>query len=218
MSPASTLRPSGPWQAKTLASGQQIWRWRGKGLPTQLTIPGAEVQSLNAELSYQSGQDEQPDTSPVTLERKLYRLEPLTDGKGFDAKLVAPDEALLSNGLYVDEITLTPREQQTLRFGLLEVPLPPGASVEASTWGVNISNLGGIAEPLSFARDEYSEGDLSYQVPIPELKEPRVVRQLVRFAQRGEFKPSRRPLLPHVSQPGAKAMTDQGQPSHWRVE
>ncbi|MGL4207519.1 MAG: hypothetical protein ACRCRW_15550, partial [Aeromonadaceae bacterium] len=216
MSPASTLRPSGAWQAKTLASGQQIWRWRGKGLPSQLTIPGAEAQSLNAELSYQSGQDEQP-TLPVTLERKLYRLEPLADGKGFDAKLVAPDDALLSNGLYVDELTLTPSEPKPLRFGLLEVPLPPGASVEASTWGVNISNLGGIAEPLSFARDEYSEGDLSYQVPIPELKEPKVVRQLVRFAQRGEFNlPASRFF--RMYQPGAKAMTDQGQPSHWRVE
>ena len=216
MSSVSTLRPSGAWKAKTLASGQQIWRWRGKGLPTQLTIPGAEAQSLNAELSYQSGQDEQP-TLPVTLERKLYRLEPLDDGKGFDAKPVAHDETILSNGLYVDEITLTPSESQPLRFGLLEVPLPPGASVEPSTWGVNISNLGGNAEPLSFARDEYSEGDLSYQVPIPELKEPKVVRQLLRFAERGEFNlPASRYF--RMYQPGAKAMTDQGQPSHWRVE
>jgi len=97
------------------------------------------------------------------------------------------------------------------------VPLPPGASVEPSTWGINIANLDGNKEPQSFSRSDYEEGELSYQIPVPELKSPTTYRQLVRFATRGEFTlpPVRLMRLYHTAD---KALSDDGHNSRWQVQ
>ena len=139
------------------------------------------------------------------------------DGKGFSVEPVSSDEAINANDLYLDEVTVTPADQTVINFALLEVPLPPGASVEPSTWGINLSNLDGNKELQSFSHADYEEGDLSYQVPIPTLKESTRFRQLIRFTERGEFN------LPPVRffrmyQPQAKALSDEGNNSHWLVK
>ena len=108
---------------------------------------------------------------------------------------------------------LTPR-QGTYRYGLVEVPLPPGAEVEATTWGIQIDGLkgepneGNGAQPFE-RKAAYEMGQLSYNQPVPALERPTVLRQLVRFSLPGRF------ALPPVRyfrmyQPEAKAFQGDG--------
>ena len=62
---------------------------------------------------------------------------------------------LSSDSLYLDEVIITSKAPKPLRYGMIEVPLPPGADVERTTWGVQISGLNSEeAAPLEKARHE----------------------------------------------------------------
>lgn len=90
----------------------------------------------------------------------------------------------MTDGLYLDEIKLKAAKPQ--QFGMVEAPLPPGASVESTTWGINIAGAGGETEALPRATAEATT--FGYGVPIETLRAESVVRHLVRFAQTGRFK------------------------------
>lgn len=83
-------------------------------------------------------------------------------------------------------MTLTVPEDTALRYGMLELPLPPGADVERTTWGIKISGLAGDeATTLERARNE--PGELFYGVPVDSLSGEQRFRHLVRFSQKGSF-------------------------------
>ena len=95
-----------------------------------------------------------------------------------------------------------------MQYGVLDVALPPGGSVEATSWGVSISGLPGEENrvgPQPFKRAaSWEMGELSYHQPVPLLDRPAAFRQLVRFALPGTF------TLPparyfRMYQPGQKA-------------
>ncbi len=93
-----------------------------------------------------------------------------------------------SDSLYLDEITLTSEQDASLRYGQLEVPLPPGADVERTTWGISVSKPSTGKQKgqlLEKARNEM--GELSYMVPVKELKGTVTFRHLLRFSQKGQF-------------------------------
>jgi uncharacterized protein YfaS (alpha-2-macroglobulin family) len=129
--------------------------------------------------------------------------------------------------------------RQALRFGLLEVGLPPGAFMEPGTWGIRLlpssgltpiapaasaaekranTNAGGNVEPEG-APLERAIGEVArdgYRVPLDTVEGIRVVRHLVRFAQRGSFG------VPPVRywrmyQPQDKAV-QAAAPARWKVE
>ncbi|AXW37190.1 hypothetical protein CJO96_02235 [Ralstonia solanacearum] len=226
---------AGGWQAARSTVGVPTWRWAGAQPPAALDLAStpSDVTTQSAIVSYRS---RAPEASrlPITVERKLYRLEPVDaaapkdDAKApkraaadvtanagitFKARPVKPGDTLDSNALYVDEVVLTPR-QGTYRYGLVEVPLPPGAEVEATTWGIQIDGLKGEPNegngPQPFERRAaYEMGQLSYNQPVPTLERPTALRQLVRFSLPGRF------ALPparyfRMYQPEAKALQGDG--------
>jgi uncharacterized protein YfaS (alpha-2-macroglobulin family) len=221
-SAAASVAPVGPWLARRLPSGAMEWQWQGQGLPTHLSFQGQPAAGTQLLVRYESGEqpgggEQQEASLPIQLQRTLYRLDPLSDGSGFTAVALTPDETLQSNALYVDEVILTPKENEHFRYGMLEVALPPGADVEPSTWGIQIAGLDGNQTPVSFSRAQFETGSLSYRVPVPELNAPLTVRQLLRFAERGRFNlPASRYFS--MYQPANKALTDAGKPVQWRVE
>ena len=88
----------------------------------------------------------------------------------------------------MDEIEISPATEGTVyRYGVLEIPLPPGAEVEPTTWGINVAGLAGDENPVSLSEPIFTSGRRSYSVPVDELSTTRVFRQLVRFSQRGVF-------------------------------
>ena len=215
-SDAAAFKPTGAWRLSHLPSGTAQWQWQGAELPKSVQWSGTLPADSEMLVRYRSGET-QAASLPVTLQRTLYRLEPLSDGTGFNAVALKSGDELQSNALYIDEFVLTPAEQQVYRFGLLEAALPPGASVEPSTWGIQVAGLDGNEAPVSFSRAQYEEGELSYRVPVPELNGPLTVRQLLRFAERGRFHlPASRYF--RMYQPADKALTDEGQSQQWLVE
>ncbi len=187
------------WKRVGTPTGASAYAWTGATPPAALEV-GAARPEVTAVVSYRS-REAQPSRLPVKLERSFYRLDPIAPKSDadkaeghftFEAHRVKAGDAIDGNALYVDEVTLTPQDASALHYGLLEVPLPPGGSVEATSWGVSISGLPGTDAngngPQPFARAAgYEMGELGYHQPVPLLDRPVTLRQLVRFAVPGTF-------------------------------
>jgi uncharacterized protein YfaS (alpha-2-macroglobulin family) len=178
------VAPDGAWQKVDSRSGQPVWRWSDpKTVPGQLRFAaasGAAPAGTVAVVQYDS-RAAQAHALPVTIERRILRMK---QGKGgYSTELVKPGVALSTSELYMDEIVLKPEAGARYRFGLLEVALPPGAMVEASTWGIVMA--GDTPAPLERAR--HTERRDGYAVPIEPLEGDVTVRHLLRFAQKGSY-------------------------------
>jgi uncharacterized protein YfaS (alpha-2-macroglobulin family) len=179
----------GPWKRTSSVTGSSVWRSNGNDVPASLSLVQAPAKSLSAYVQYESASQE-PAQLAVNIERKLFRMEVKSEGgsgdgaerrQQFDLSQLAYDDTVKSNELYLEEVTLTPANGTRVRYGLVEVPLPPGAGVESSTWGISLSNGG----DLERARNEPSKG--GYAVPIELVEQPVVVRHLLRFSQKGKY-------------------------------
>ncbi|MDR0717067.1 MAG: alpha-2-macroglobulin family protein [Azoarcus sp.] len=201
------------WQSNTAAPfGQTEWRWpAGAPLPTALRIGNAPAR-LTAILRYESAETGNSlDAPPVSIERRLYRLE-RRDGleKGianYAAIPVDPDKGLSAQNLYLDEIRLS--SSRAYEHGIVEAPLPPGAAIEHSTWGINLIE---DKTPVAIDRSRAEEHRDRYGIPVDHLPagEPLILRHLLRVGQTGRF------TLPPVRyypmyQPARKAYADNGQ-------
>ncbi len=75
------------------------------------------------------------------------------------------------------------------RWALLEVALPPGATVESSTWGLDLPGTeAGKTTPLERAIHQPTAH--GYAVPLETVAAngSHTLRHLVRFSQRGRYK------------------------------
>jgi uncharacterized protein YfaS (alpha-2-macroglobulin family) len=199
---ASIVALSGSWKSNASTLGQPLWQWQGTAVPGQLQLGEAAPAGTVAVLQYDSRALE-THALPVKVERRILRLT--QEDKGFSATPVKNGEALRTDALYMDEVTLTPTAGAKYRYGLLEVALPPGASVEAGTWGISI--VGATTEPLERARHEARRD--GYVVPVEPLDAPLKVRHLLRFAQKGSYAlpPAR---FYRMYQPEQKALEGEG--------
>jgi uncharacterized protein YfaS (alpha-2-macroglobulin family) len=180
---ADLPNPQGQWQA-IAGSLSPRWTWQAAQPPATLDLSSAPDGWLAARVSFQSASPVE-NALPVKIERRLWKLVPGNDAFAFAAVAVDAPE-LDSNALYLDEVVLRNGSDTPMRYGLLEVPLPPGADVERTTWGLQISGLAGDSNgALDGARHEM--GQMSYAVPVDSLSGEIVLRHLLRFSQKGEF-------------------------------
>jgi uncharacterized protein YfaS (alpha-2-macroglobulin family) len=209
----SRIEPGKPWQPVETATGLRMFRWpAGKPAPTAIVLPAAPAATSAAIVQYDSSEPEKS-SLPVKIERQLYRLvrqdapaeEPAPDTQAkttpkrkkarkappaetatYTLEPVAADAALKTDELYLDEVRLSADASRPLRYGILEVPLPPGANADRTTWGISIVARGSAAaEALERAR--FEDIPRGYAVPIESLAGETVVRHLVRVAQTGRF-------------------------------
>lgn len=183
----------GNWQPIPWVNGQTQWQWQASSLPTLADFPEdwqASVQAGTASISYTSAQAVQ-NSLPITIARRLQHLTP--GAKAFQFWLNKVDKADLASGdLYLDEISLSldsAAAKQALRYGVLEVPLPPGAEVERTTWGIQLEGTdseGNAVSSLEKAR--FEPGQMSYTVPVERLEGTLKFSHLIRFSQKGTFK------------------------------
>ncbi|MHA7848612.1 alpha-2-macroglobulin family protein [Serratia sp. D1N4] len=190
------FNPGAGWAELQGTLGERYWQWSGKEPVPPLELPADLAQSIDVSVNFSlplsaTGIDQAKQPLPVGISHRLLRLVPGDKAFEFSVLPVGPNEALASDALYLDEVTLTSKSDVPQRYMLLEVPLPPGADVERTTWGITVSGLSGKnGIPLEKARNEI--GQLSYVVPVDELVESKVFRHLIRFSQKGEF------LLPPI--------------------
>jgi uncharacterized protein YfaS (alpha-2-macroglobulin family) len=216
---ASDVALAAPWQRSVGSSGDVVWTLpAGAALPATLALP-AGAKAAWAYVSYESREAQAP-ALPVSIKRTLWRVvteaKPAAASQPAGQQAAAPDNARMNvtlervepgtpldtNALYLDQVTLG--APKAMRWALLEVALPPGAAVEASTWGLDLSG-----QPLERARHEPTPQ--GYAVPVEKLEAGGSVtlRHLVRFAQRGQFKLP--PVRVHrMYQPEAKGVDESG--------
>ncbi|CTW67270.1 large extracellular alpha-helical protein [Escherichia coli] len=187
MPPVVLPAPAGAWAKHKLTGGGEYWRWVGQGVPDILSF-GDELPPQNVQVRWREpAKTAQQSNIPVTVERQLYRLIPGEEDMNFTLQPVTSNE-IDSDALYLDEITLTSEQDAVLRYGQVEVPLPPGADVERTTWGISVNkpNAGKQqGQLLEKARNEM--GELVYMVPVKELTGTVTFRHLLRFSQKGQF-------------------------------
>ncbi len=220
-----------PWEATTSVTGQKMFRLpSGTATPATLALASSAPAGTQAVVTYESREPEQAKL-PLTIERRLYRLkrvdaapkdakkarkegqpaspraEPLAEASEFVLEPVDANAPLVTTEVYLDRIVLRPKAPNVrLRYGILEVALPPGASADRSTWGIALRKPGtDEAEALERARFELTP--TGYSVPVEEIADEVVVQHLVRVSQPGRF------ALPparyyRMYQPGDKAFED----------
>jgi uncharacterized protein YfaS (alpha-2-macroglobulin family) len=173
--------PAGAWQAIPARLGRDEWRWTGETPPQSLDIGGVP-EGTSAIVRYEAAEPGVSDL-PVTVRRTLYRmaLEKFDNGKGYyRAAEIKPGETLSTAELYLDVVSLSAQKGE-YRFGMVEAPLPPGASIERGTWGVLLDD-----GPLESSGAEEKRG--RYGVPVEYLGKQKIeVSHLLRFAQAGRF-------------------------------
>ncbi|KAB0492716.1 alpha-2-macroglobulin family protein [Pseudomonas vancouverensis] len=182
--PAVALKPGENWKQEQGASGELYWTWQGAQVPNVLSLTGAQERPLRALLSYQS---QQPAVDPmaVTIIRRLSRLVPGDEAFTFKLEAVGSGP-LSSDNLYLDEVIITSKAAKPLRYGMLEVPLPPGADVERTTWGIKLLGKPGT-EPSALEKARFEPGQMAYAIPVDALSGELRLRHLVRFSQKGQF-------------------------------
>ncbi|WP_312511675.1 alpha-2-macroglobulin [Massilia sp.] len=177
------LAPAGAWRGDDGRSGMPVWHWTDpKALPARLQLTQAAPAGTVAMLQFDSRAPQTGDL-PVQVQRRILRLK--ASGSGYSLQPLKGNEALRTDELYLDEVTLKPAAGTRARFGLVEVALPPGASVEATTWGIDLKH-DGKSTPLERAR--HVERRDGYAVPVDVLEGEIKVRHLLRFAQKGRYR------------------------------
>jgi uncharacterized protein YfaS (alpha-2-macroglobulin family) len=121
----------------------------------------------------------------VTITRRLSRLVPGDEAFTFKLEAVG-GKPLSSDSLYLDEVIITSKAAKPLRYGMLEVPLPPGADVERTTWGIKLLGKTGT-EPAALEKARFEPGQMAYAIPVDALSGELRLRHLVRFSQKGQF-------------------------------
>jgi uncharacterized protein YfaS (alpha-2-macroglobulin family) len=186
---SSGVALEGAWVRGSSVTGADVWKAKGNGVPGVLTLTQAPAKPVTAYVQYESASQEAA-SLPIRIERKLYRLVASSEGSsGTGAEMVrhfslrarAMNEAVNSNELYLEEIRLVAENGSRVKYGMIEVPLPPGAAVEGTTWGIMLDQ----SDALEHARNEPTHG--GYAVPVENLEQPVVLRHLLRFSQKGKY-------------------------------
>ena len=154
------------------------------------TAPVADRATTESEAATEPAQDDagETDGESESEAEETEETEETPDEPVFQAIRVEPEEALKTSDLYVDEIRIAPAAAGVAyRYGVLEIPLPPGAEVEPTTWGLNIAGLEEGPKPVSLPEPVFTAGRRSYSIPVDALTGPQVYRFLIRFSQRGGF-------------------------------
>ncbi len=184
-SPTVALAPGEGWKKRYGASGEMYWTWEGASpVPSSLSLAGAQERPLRAMLSFQT---HQPAVAPmpVIITRRLSRLVPGTEAFTFTLEAVN-GQPLSSDSLYLDEIIITSKAAKPLRYGMIEVPLPPGADIEPTTWGIKLQGKAGT-EATALEKARFEPGQLGYALAVDTLNGELRMRHLVRFSQKGQF-------------------------------
>jgi hypothetical protein len=192
---ADLFNPGDAWTKRPSLLDTPVWHWQGRsGQDVTIELKAPPAKPVQANLAYETTTEEES-RLPVRIERRLYRLQsepidkdhPPTDEDGvplqalYKAVQVENPARIDTGELYLDVIAISPPENTVYKYGVVDVALPPGADTEPMPWGVVIAGVEEGPEGRSYP------GFQSYSVPIDELKEPMVFRQLVRFSQRGSF-------------------------------
>lgn len=175
----------GAWRAQKNRTASEAWRWIGAGVPASVDLKAAPAEPVPALLHFTSMEAPAQADKNLSIERHLVQLTPGDKALNFGTQAITGTD-VSTNTLYLDELVVKYSGKKPLRYALLEVPLPPGADVERTTWGIEIT-FAGSTEPVVLEKAQNEDGQLSYAVPLEQVVGEVRLRHLVRFGQKGLF-------------------------------
>ena len=172
------------WMKISDPTGLPLWAYQGAAREA-FKLPDALSKQVNlsAQLLFDFPGKEEA-RLPVTIKRRLYRLEQQDEALKFRAVPLGEDWQVNISDLYMDEIEVSPAQGRSFSFGLLEAALPPGAAVDETTWGMKVETGQG---QVTIGAEGLQPGERSYSVALEKLEETVTVRHLLRFSQAGAF-------------------------------
>ncbi|HDC1789070.1 TPA: alpha-2-macroglobulin family protein [Salmonella enterica] len=180
---------SANWRRQTDLDGTPYWQWQGAGVPDSVTVSGVDdAADALVTLTLPQGEPAPGNkVAKVEIHHQLLRLVPEDEELTFHLEPVN-DGNVTSDALYLDRVTLTATGDAPLAWGEAQVPLPPGADIESTTWGIKIRQ-GHQAEDetVSLTKENHESGVLHYMIPVKSLQGERTFSHLVRFSQKGTF-------------------------------
>lgn len=201
------LAPEKSWVAAQTVTGQTMFRWNdGKSAPKKLVLAAAPTVPTSAILQFESSESEKS-SLPVRIERKIYRLvredtsatadkssappqkTAPTESADYRMELLAPDAVLKTDELYLDSVSLSALPaagNRPIRHGIVEVPLPPGANADRTTWGIRLLQTG-VKESAAMEKATFELAPHGYSVPVEVLNGTQEIRHLLRVNQTGRY-------------------------------
>ncbi len=178
------INPGDKWEKTSSHLLKNVWKYTGN------TKEDLVIQTSNSDVSKMFGRlvydtyAKEVSKLPIEINRRFHRLSPAEYANyAYNIRSVSGTK-VDSKGLYVDEITIRPSYNGKYKFGLLEIPIPPGADIEQPTYGMKIMS-GDNTVGISSAK--FVTGDRFYSIPIEELDSSITFRFLIRFSQKGSF-------------------------------
>ncbi len=207
-----SLQPKAGWTARASASGQTefVPAAGTVALPASVGWATPPAQPMTAALRWHGvvNAGAGKNTLDATVQRQLMQM--VRKGEFYALEPVAAGAALSTEALYLDVVTVTPT--QALAYALVELGLPPGASMEPTTWGLKFDK----DTPLERAVGEAVDGGYAVPIDAAAAGQPLVRRHLVRFTQKGSFHvPASR--LWRMYQPQAQAFDGSAGTAPWQV-
>lgn len=179
--------PGMGWIKGRTASGSSVWKWKGDSVPTSIIQPEDQTVPYNAALTWNTTTKAvKSEGVPLTVSHQLLKLIPGDEPFSYTTERVT-DGNVTTDALYLDEIELVSSTDSVMRYGMVEVPLPPGTEVERTTWGINIERQGKEKGEMQLEKARNESGELSYMIPVDRLEGHAVFRHLLRFSQKGTF-------------------------------
>ena len=192
-----------PWKKQSSPLGATTYQWSdATRAPASVHLP-AGLGNAVIEVSYRSASSRQ-DTQAfdASIKRTLYvlergakqgpeRKEKRRPGEAetvsevaagqFNFNMRKTGDTVETGRLYLEEVEITPTTP--LNYVVAEIPLPPGGSVDPSTWGIRIEGIGALGQT------SFQDFRNRYVLPIsgPQKAGPIKFYRLLRFSQRGEF-------------------------------
>ncbi len=173
----ASIAVQSPWTSVETATGQRMFEWPAAHGPASLELAAAPAPGTFAVVQFESREAE-ASRLPVRVQRRIYRMvrvkpesvaklevqtrrgraEPdaSSDAATFVPELLPEGAVLKTDEVYLDEVVLTKSpEGAALRYGIVEVALPPGTSADRTTWGISLRFPGAKAsEAMERAREQ----------------------------------------------------------------
>jgi uncharacterized protein YfaS (alpha-2-macroglobulin family) len=212
----SQLKLTGPVKKIKSIYGLDSWQITGKE-SAEVNLTTSVDSETEFRLYYDTYKKDKHELA-VKITRNIYSLEKRENK--YISSIIDLKSGVNTEGKFIDEIIIEPdstNKDARFDYGMIEIPLPPGASVESNLGKIEVIKITESGSDETVEIDEVSRpGSLKYKIPVKELTERKVFRHVIQFSAKGKYKmPMARFFKMYT--PDKKAYRANNEPAIWEL-